>query len=256
MTEAVKTHRGQETLQGKAASLIEIGIKMIIAGLSKNSFVDYPGQIAAVIFTQGCNYDCFYCHNRSLIGTRAPQIDEQMLFAFLEKRKNLLDAVVITGGEPTLHKDLEAFIIKVRKLGYKIKLDTNGSNPHIVKDLIHKNLLDYIALDYKAPFDRYNEICGGSSNGESVKNTLEIIKKSGVNYELRTTFVPQISLGEIEQMIKEVAPIKNFAIQHYRIPEEYREQDLFKLSKKPHSEEVFNQAEKICKKYVKNTILR
>lgn len=229
---------------------------MKIAGLSKNSFVDYPGQIAAVIFTPGCNYDCFYCHNRSLISFDAPKIDEQMVFAFLEKRKNLIDAVVITGGEPTLQNGLEEFIVKTKELGYKIKLDTNGSNPQAVKDLLHKNLLDYIALDYKAPFDRYNEICGGTSDGESVKETLDIIKKSGVDYELRTTFVPQISLNDIERMIKEVAPIKSFAIQHYKMPEEYREQDLFKLTKKPHSTETFNQAQKICKKYAPNTIIR
>jgi pyruvate formate lyase activating enzyme len=229
---------------------------MKIAGLLKNSFVDYPGQIAAVIFTPGCNYDCFYCHNRSLIGSESPQIDEQMVFAFLEKRKNLIDAVVITGGEPTLQKGLEEFIIKVRKLGYKIKLDTNGSNPQAVKDLLHSDLLDYIALDYKAPFDRYNEICGDTSNGDNVKQTLDIIKKSGVDYELRTTFVPQLNLNDIEHMIKEVAPIKSYAIQHYRMPEEYREQDLFKLNKKPHSAETFKQAQKICKKYVINTIIR
>lgn len=229
---------------------------MKIAGLSKNSFVDYPGQIAAVIFTPGCNYDCFYCHNRSLISFDAPKIDEQMVFAFLEKRKNLIDAVVITGGEPTLQKDLEEFIVKTKELGYKIKLDTNGANPQAVKDLLHKNLLDYIALDYKAPFDRYNEICGGTSDGVSVIETLNIIKKSGVDYELRTTFVPQISLNDIERMIKEVAPIKNFAIQHYRMPEEYREQDIFKLTKPPHSQDTFNKAQKICKKYAPNTIIR
>lgn len=231
---------------------------MDIAGLTKNSFVDFPGEIAAVIFTRGCNYDCFFCHNRLLIGHDSSLIDNDEVFAFLKKRVNLLDGVVITGGEPTLQRELKDFIIKVKDLGYKIKLDTNGSCPNVILDLIKNDLdlIDYIAMDYKAPFDRYMDICGVDIDVKKVKESLEIIKQSSVNYELRTTFIPQLDLDDIEVMLSEVNPIDCFAIQQYRMPDVYKECDLFKLKKEVHSSEDIKKAEEIAKKYAKKVIIR
>ena len=133
---------------------------MDIAGLVKCSTVDYPGMLSCAVFVQGCNFNCFFCHNRGLIEGQVQLIPEREIFSFLKSRQGLLDGVVISGGEPTLQAGLEAFISKVKAFGFKVKLDTNGSNPSVLKELIEKNLLDYVALDYKAPFNRYKEICG------------------------------------------------------------------------------------------------
>lgn len=126
---------------------------MIIAGLDKNSFVDYPGKIAATVFTPYCNLNCYYCHNRILLLSDAgkSQFTVNEVVAFLEKRKGFLDGVVITGGEPTLQEGLKEFIQIVKALGYAVKLDTNGTNPEILKELLNKGLLDYVAMDIKSP---------------------------------------------------------------------------------------------------------
>jgi pyruvate formate lyase activating enzyme len=227
-----------------------------IAGIIKNSFVDYPGQIAAVVFTQGCNYDCFYCHNRDLIPFNDGTEKEEDIFAFLEKRKGLLDGVVITGGEPTLHKDLADFARKIKDMGFLLKLDTNGSRPEVLKALIDENLLDYVAVDYKAPFDRYDEICCTKCDIQAVKIAIETLKNNDIPYELRLTFVPQITIDDVESMLKEVGKISTFAVQHYKMPEKYKSEHSFFVKAKPHSEDVFNKAKQIAEKYAEKTILR
>ena len=145
---------------------------MIIGGLQKISLLDYPGHISAIIFTQGCNFRCPFCYNPMLVEPAGsgkskylekikqkdyPTIEEDNLFAFLKKRQGKLDAVVITGGEPTIHRDLPNFLNKIKKLDYKIKLDTNGTNPLLLQQLIKKKLVDYIAMDIKSSFDNYHK---------------------------------------------------------------------------------------------------
>src|SRR6056297_2585563 len=126
---------------------------MIIGALQKTSLIDYPGEISAVIFTRGCNFRCPYCHNPELVDkkryTTALEINE--VLTFLENRKGLLDGVVITGGEPTIYGDLPEFLLKIKQMGYLVKLDTNGTNPAMMRRVIDLNLVDYIAMDYKAP---------------------------------------------------------------------------------------------------------
>lgn len=229
---------------------------MKIAGLVKNSFVDYPGQIAAVVFVQGCNYDCFFCHNRLLIPFEGEALDEDEVFAFLKKRAGLLDAIVISGGEPTLKSDLMDFIEKAKALGYLIKLDTNGSHPQAIKNLIDANLLDYIAMDYKAPFDRYDEICCAKCDINAVKESIDIIRGSEVAYELRTTFVSQLDEADIERMLKEIAPIDTFAIQHFKMPANFKKEHRFLLSLKEHSESDYENAVVTAQKFAKKVILR
>ncbi len=229
---------------------------MKIAGIIKNSFVDYPGQIAAVVFTQGCNYDCFFCHNRDLIPFEGEGYDEEEFFSFLQKRKGLLDGVVITGGEPALQKDLIEFSRKVKEMGYLLKLDTNGSVPSVVDELLKENLLDYVAMDYKAPFERYDDICCAKCDTDAVKTTLDIIRKSGVLYELRTTFIPQLSAEDIEEMFNDIGRIKTFALQHYKLPEKYKQEHSFYVKSKMNSEEEFKNAIKIAENYAEKTVLR
>ena len=137
---------------------------MIICGMEKFSMVDYDGFIACTVFTKGCNFLCPFCHNASLVTGEAAEIPEEEVFDYLTKRKGLVDAVCITGGEPTLQKDLKEFILKVRALGYRVKLDTNGTNPVILKELLTEGLLDYVAMDIKSDFDGGYEAVTGVSN--------------------------------------------------------------------------------------------
>lgn len=163
---------------------------MRIGGLQKFSFIDYPGKTAAIIFTQGCNFKCGYCHNPQLVypSLFKVSIPEEQIFAFLESRKNQLDGVVITGGEPTLQPDLIDFITKVKDMGFLIKLDTNGSNPKVLEQIIKQNLVNFIAMDIKAPFDKYNSVCCVPVNIENIKLSINLIKKSGINFLFRTTY--------------------------------------------------------------------
>jgi len=133
---------------------------MIIGGLQRFSLIDYPGKISAILFTRGCNFRCPYCHNPELVDPQryAEPWQEEEYWAFLQSRTQKLDAVVVTGGEPTLQEDLEPFLEKIRKMGFLIKLDTNGSNPDVLKDLLSANLVDYIAMDIKAPLEKYSEV--------------------------------------------------------------------------------------------------
>ena len=133
---------------------------MNIAGWQKVSLIDYPEKICSILFTQGCNFRCPYCHNPELVEPalfREP-LSEKEIFAFLEKRKGKIDAVSITGGEPTIQPDLVEFILPMKDIGYLIKLDTNGSRPDVLGKLISEKLLDYIAMDVKAPLNRYPNI--------------------------------------------------------------------------------------------------
>ncbi|MFA7073976.1 MAG: anaerobic ribonucleoside-triphosphate reductase activating protein [Endomicrobiaceae bacterium] len=163
---------------------------MRIGGFQKFSLIDFPQKTSAIIFTQGCNFRCEYCHNPELVYHNLFKIPipvEQVL-SFLETRKKQLDAVVITGGEPTCQEDLEDFICRIKSIGYLIKLDTNGSNPQILKGIIDKKLIDFIAMDIKAPFDKYSFLTCVPVDIEKIRTSIEIIKNSKVKYEFRTTY--------------------------------------------------------------------
>ena len=186
---------------------------MNIAGLLKTATIDFPHRLAAVVFTAGCNYDCSFCHNRALLGAAELMEDGEVL-RFLEKREGLLDGVVISGGEPTLQKDLAEFAGTLKGLGYDVKLDTNGSNPEAVGRLLDGGLVDYVAMDYKAPFSRYPEICGAGADG--FLETLGLLRASEIEWELRTTVIPEISEAELREMAEDVPPLPLYALQLYR----------------------------------------
>jgi len=166
-----------------------------IGGLEKTSLLDYPGKISAVIFTYGCNLRCSYCHNPELVieeFDKEHSISEEELLRFLEGKKGKLDAVVITGGEPLLHPDLEELIVKIREMGFLIKLDTNGLLPSKLENLIKKDLLDYIAMDVKYPAEDYPIMTGIPDVMHKIRKSIKIIMNSGVDYEFRTTYVKGI----------------------------------------------------------------
>ena len=163
---------------------------MDISGIQKMTLLDFPGRCACTVFLAGCNLRCPFCHNASLVlDNREPAMTESEFFTFLQKRRGLLDGVCITGGEPTLRKDLPDFIRKIRELGYLVKLDTNGSNPGLLGQLLEENLLDYVAMDIKNCPDRYSATCGGPDILAHVEECLNLLRNSTVEWELRTTCV-------------------------------------------------------------------
>jgi pyruvate formate lyase activating enzyme len=181
---------------------------MKIGHVQKTSFIDYPGKISAIVFTQGCNFRCPYCHNPELVDTSryGKTLFMGDVHAFLEKRRGKLDAVVISGGEPALQTGLIAFLQKVKHMGYLVKLDTNGSRPNVIHDALRAGVLDYIAMDIKAPWDKYSHVTGSLVNITHIKKSIALIMASGIPYEFRTTIVdsllhPQDVMG-IAKMIQ------------------------------------------------------
>ena len=189
---------------------------MKISGLLKFSMIDFPGSISAIVFTQGCNVRCAYCHNPELIPPDQNEeyaLSEEEVLEYLERRKHSLDGVVITGGEPTLQKDLDKFALTLKSMGYMVKLDTNGTNPEMVQKLIDKKLVDFIAMDIKAPFEKYEAICG-PIDIEKVKQTMQIILSSGINYQFRTTYYKEILNDNDIEAIKAMLPdVSKFKLQ-------------------------------------------
>lgn len=190
---------------------------MQILGLEKLSLVDYNSYACAVIFTGGCNFRCPFCHNSGLVENSVEKINVEDVMDFLNKRYGLLEAVCISGGEPTLQPGLVDFIKQIKQIGYKIKLDTNGTNPKVLKELIDNKLIDYVAMDIKNCFDKY-KITAGIDNIElnDIKSSINILKKSIIDYEFRTTLVGELHDSEsIEKMAKELDGAKRLYLQRF-----------------------------------------
>ena len=185
---------------------------MNIAGVQKVTLLDYPGKVACEIFTQGCNFECPFCQNSSLIPiTNTGEFSEEEIFEYLVLRKKILDGVVITGGEPTVQKDLKEFIKKIKDLGLLVKLDTNGGNPKVLQELIDEKLVDYVAMDIKNIFNKYNITAGKKINLDNIKKSIEILKASKIDYEFRTTIIKEMhSLDDIVSICKLVGNAKYY----------------------------------------------
>jgi len=168
--------------------------QMVIGGIQRFSLIDYPGKISAIIFTRGCNFRCPYCHNPELVDPNryVDALEEKQLWEFLRRRQEKLDAVVITGGEPTLHDGLELFIDKIKTMGFLVKLDTNGSNPGVLKNLLSENLLDYVAMDIKAPLEKYSEVTRMPVDVKRIEESITLIRQSHLDHEFRTTIAKNL----------------------------------------------------------------
>jgi pyruvate formate lyase activating enzyme len=182
-----------------------------IIGWQKNSFIDFPGTISTVLFFRGCNLRCPYCHNPDIVNNRLPEIPFPTIIEHLSKRKGIIDGVVLSGGEPTIHESLSSVVIKLRTLGLKIKIDTNGLNPVVIK-LTNP---DYLALDLKTSLNRYNELgCLANGYEERIQETLEIVKRMGDHAEVRITVAPGfIGEHEIENIALQVRGVKRIFLQ-------------------------------------------
>ncbi|MFP4514987.1 MAG: anaerobic ribonucleoside-triphosphate reductase activating protein [Parcubacteria group bacterium] len=234
---------------------------MVIAGLEKLSLIDYPGHLSAIVFTQGCNFRCHYCYNPMLVLPQradkgkygqegSPYISEESLLSFLRERQGKLNGVVITGGEPTLHKDLAAFIEKIKTLGYDVKLDTNGTNPKLLKHLIEKKLIDYIAMDLKGPISSYQELVNVELNFLNIEKSAKMIRESGVDYEFRTTVVPRLITEEkIEEMAKFLEGSKKWYLQKFKSETELVNNSYRNI--KTYTDKEMDALVEIAKKYVK-----
>jgi pyruvate formate lyase activating enzyme len=197
---------------------------VVIKGIQKTTFVDYPGKIAATVFTWGCNFRCVFCHNSSLVdidkGKELPIIPEAEIIAYLKGRTHQLEGVCISGGEPTIHPDLPEFISQVKALGYSIKLDTNGTNPQMLEALLRDGLLDYIAMDIKGPIGLYSQIVNREVNEADILRSIDIIRDSKVQYEFRTTVLPTFHHdADIDNVGCMLRGAQHYSLQQFRASE-------------------------------------
>ena len=192
---------------------------MQISGLQKLTLLDFPSTMACIVFTKGCNFRCPYCHNASLVlPCETPEINEEELMSFLKKRQGILEGVVITGGEPLLHSDIKELLFKIKELGYKIKLDTNGSNPKLLKELVSLNLLSYVAMDIKNCKENYQKAIGTDKISlELIEESKDFLLEGNVPYEFRTTLVKGIHEKEdIISLSKWIKGAENLYLQQFK----------------------------------------
>lgn len=228
---------------------------MFIGGIQKSSLIDYPEKISAIVFTQGCNFRCPYCHNPELLLVKCEtDFTVSHFIDFLKTRIGKLDGVAITGGEPTLHKNLPDFIKQIKELGFCVKLDTNGTNPDMLKNLINGNLIDYIAMDIKAPINKYHQITCSKTNTDKILKSIELLKKSNIDFEFRTTIVKsQLSMNDFEAIGKLIDGTSKYYLQKF-LPTKTFNNDF--INQTTYSDEDFAKIKGIIEKYVKNVKLR
>lgn len=228
---------------------------MVIHGINKLTLVDYPEKMAAILFTGACNFRCPFCHNSSLVLNPAaePVISEDEIFAFLKKRRGVLDGVVVTGGEPTLNKDLIPFLGRIKELGYSVKLDTNGYRPDVLKEAIDSGFVDYVAMDIKNSLDAYPVTAGLTFfTKENIERSVELLIGGGVTYEFRTTVVKELhSEKNFEKIGQWLKNADSYFLQSFVFSEDTIEKNLTA----PTFEEL-EKYQRILKSYIKNVQIR
>lgn len=227
---------------------------MKICGLQKVTLLDFPGHVACTIFLGGCNFNCPYCHNSSLIRSNLADeiLTQEELYEYLNHRKGILDGVAITGGEPLLHREVIELIKNIKVLGYKVKLDTNGSNPEVLKYLIDEGLIDYVAMDIKNTLEKYALTIGCPTDLSKIEESIKLLINSNIDYEFRTTVVKEYhqptDFYQIGKMIKNA---KKYFLQSYKYRDSVRDKTLSAMTK-----EELQVCLDIVKEYVENASLR
>lgn len=191
---------------------------MLFGGFQKLSLIDYPGVISSVVFTAGCNFRCPYCQNPELVDfPLVAPISEDDIMKHLGSSKNIIDGVVITGGEPTIHRGLHEFLEKLKKSGFMVKLDTNGSNPASLESILSSGLADYVAMDLKSPPEKHAVVTGSGVEFSRIIESIRLIRRSGVNYEFRTTVFPGVlDFTDYEAIASLLDPGENYYLQDIR----------------------------------------
>lgn len=229
---------------------------MKIGGLQKVSLIDYPGLISAIIFLQGCNFKCSYCHNPELVdpGLFQPCVKEKDVLDFLNTRRGKLDAVAITGGEPTIQNNLIPFIKKIKKMGFAVKIDTNGSQPQVIKALLSEKLLDFIAMDIKAPLEKYKDIIHVPVKPDLIKESIQLIIKAKIPYEFRTTVVQsQLNEKDILNIAKMISGASHYVLQNF-VPTKTLDKKF--LKEKSHPDEIFQKIKKRLENEISSVTIR
>jgi pyruvate formate lyase activating enzyme len=224
---------------------------MKFSGLQKISLIDYPNKVASVLFTPGCNLRCPFCHNwRIAVDPKPPFLQEAAALEILESRKKYVDAVVVTGGEPTMHKELPRFLAKLKERGFMVKLDTNGFYPKVLEECLP--YVDYVALDVKTCLEKYSLL--GTKDTGGLMRTVEMLKTGKVAYEFRTTVVPELVTAQDVTCIGEIVKgAKTHAFQQF-VPQDTLDKRFEAL--KPYAPETINAFADTMKKYVENVPLR
>jgi len=220
-----------------------------IKGYLPSSFLDYPGKIVSVVFLSGCNFRCPYCFNVEMVknSKKLRKIEAEEVFNHLKSRKKWLDGICLTGGEPCLHSGLKEFIIKIKSLGFLVKLDTNGTSPQILKELIQEKLVDYIAMDIKAPLEKYKKVVKREIDLKKIQQSIDLIRNSGIEYEFRTTIVPTLfDKNDALAIGKWLSGSKRYFLQQFR-PEKTLDKEFQK--EKPYSIEHLKEMAEIVKPF-------
>ena len=226
---------------------------MNIIGLQKMTLLDYPGHVACVVFLQGCNFKCPFCYNSSLIENGAENfLPLNDLLTFLDKRKNVLDGVAITGGEPLVNPDIKDLIKAIKEKGLKVKLDTNGSNPYLLKELLDEKLLDYVAMDIKNTYEKYPLTTNCKVNIDDIKKSVSILLNSSIDYEFRTTIVKEFhSIEDFKIIGENIKGAKNYFLQSYQEKDSVLVKNLHRFSK-----DELQACLKVVSNYVINSSIR
>ena len=227
-----------------------------IKGVQKTSMIDYPGNIVSTVFLSRCNFRCPFCHNPELVFDEVKDdVDVGEFLSYLESKKGWLDGICITGGEPTLHLGLKGFMQKVKQLGMKIKLDTNGTAPEIMKELIEENLVDYIAMDIKASLENYETVVNVAVDKDKIMQSIKLLKLGKVDYEFRTTAVPDLFDNEEAHSIgKMVKGAKKYSLQQFRNSDKVLDKSY--QDKEPYLAPELQRFAKIIEDYVENVEIR
>jgi pyruvate formate lyase activating enzyme len=230
---------------------------MIIGGLQKTSLIDFPGKVSCVCFVSGCNFRCPYCHNPDLV--HHPEkacLDESGFFAFIREREGFLDGVVISGGEPTLQNDLPAFLSRIKREGYAVKLDTNGSHPRMIRELVEKRLVDYIAMDIKTDPSLYPLYMQTEIDPDLILSSIKLIMASGVPYEFRTTCVrPIVGAETVEAIGRLIQGCFLYVLQQFS-QIRVLQPDFFENGKAGYDQKEMMQLTSIAEPWVQKCIVR
>lgn len=190
---------------------------MQIQGLQKLTLLDFPGRVACTVFFGGCNFRCPFCHNGTLVKTgKGEGIELDAFFSFLQKRQGILDGVAVSGGEPLLQKDLPQFLSRIKEMGFAVKLDTNGSFPRALRFLCERSLVDYVAMDIKAPLDRYDVLSGVKADTPAIAESVALLLEGKVDYEFRTTLVkPYHTVADMEKIGRWIEGARRYFLQGF-----------------------------------------
>lgn len=218
---------------------------MKISGLMKMTLLDFPGQVACTVFLAGCNFRCPFCHNGSLVRGGEVEISREELLTFLKKRQGVLDGVCITGGEPLMNREVADLAREIKSLGYLVKLDTNGSYPERLGEMLSSGLVDYVAMDIKNSPEGYQKACGAQIDIENIKKSIEIIKSSGVRHEFRTTVVKGIhTAADISECAEWIGEGERYFLQSYKVSDDIIAPDGLSAFSDGELKEILGQAKK------------